>query len=70
MWERGAGVTQGCGTGACAVAVAAVRRGLAERNVTVQFDGGELEIRWEDDGCVHMSGPTTTSFSGVFGELL
>ncbi len=65
VWERGAGLTQACGSGACAAAVAAVRRGLTDRRVTVEVDGGELQIEWAEDGHVLMSGPTATSFRGV-----
>lgn len=66
VWERGAGVTLACGSGACAVAVAGVRRGLTGRNVTVTMDGGDLQLEWrEDDNCVYMTGPVAVSFSGV-----
>lgn len=65
VWERGAGITQACGTGACAVAVAAVRRGLTGRKVAVVLDGGILEIEWrESDGHVLMTGPATKSYKG------
>jgi diaminopimelate epimerase len=64
VWERGAGVTLACGTGACAAAVAAHRRGLTGRKVTVTLDGGALEIDWRDDGHVMMTGPVATSFTG------
>lgn len=72
VWERGAGITQACGSGACATLVAAVRRGLADRRAEVLLDGGSLIIEWrESDGHVLMSGPTATSFTGVFdGSLL
>lgn len=63
-FERGAGVTLACGSGACAVAVVAHRKGLTERAVTIQLDGGELQIDWRDDG-VWMTGPTTLVFKGV-----
>lgn len=65
VWERGAGVTRACGTGACASAVAAVRRGLADRKVTVTLDGGDLHIEYRDDGRVIMTGPATLVFSGT-----
>jgi diaminopimelate epimerase len=65
VWERGAGITQACGTGACAAAVAAVRRGLTERKVTVTLDGGDLQIEWRADGHVIMTGPATLVFSGT-----
>ena len=65
VWERGAGVTQACGTGACAAAVAAIRRGLTGRNVRVTLDGGDLQIEWrETDGHVLMTGPVAYSFEG------
>jgi diaminopimelate epimerase len=65
VWERGAGITQACGTGACAAAVAASVRGLTERSVTVQLDGGALEIEWrEADDHVLMTGPVGFSFAG------
>ena len=65
VWERGAGITRACGTGACAAAVAANLRGLTERKVTVVLDGGELEIDWrEDDDHVLMTGPVGFSFGG------
>lgn len=66
VWERGVGVTQACGTGACAVAVAAVRRGLTVRNVTVQLDGGELDIKWNEDNTVLMTGEVTYVYDGEF----
>lgn len=64
VWERGAGVTLACGTGACASLVAASRRGLAGRKATIALDGGELEIAWREDGHVIMTGPVATSFAG------
>jgi diaminopimelate epimerase len=65
VWERGAGITQACGTGACAVAVAGVRRGLTERKATVVLDGGELEIEWrESDGHVLMTGDAEEVYRG------
>ena len=64
VWERGAGLTLACGSGACAAVVNAHRRGLAYRCVVVQMDGGELEIEWREDGHVLMTGPVATSFTG------
>jgi diaminopimelate epimerase len=65
VWERGVGITLACGTGACAAAVAAVRRGLAERKVEVVLDGGSLMIEWrESDGHVIMTGPTALVYRG------
>jgi diaminopimelate epimerase len=65
VWERGVGVTLACGTGACATAVAAIRRGLTARKVELVLDGGSLRIEWrEDDGHVLMTGPTAMPFRG------
>ncbi len=64
VWERGAGITLACGSGACAALVAAARRGLTGRRAFVVVDGGELEIEWLPDGHVAMTGPVATSFSG------
>lgn len=70
VWERGAGITQACGTGACASAVAAVRRGLTGRKVRVTLDGGDLMIEWrESDGHVLMTGPVAYSFEGNILDL-
>jgi len=66
VWERGAGLTQACGSGACAAAVAAIRRGLTGRTVTLDLDGGAIEITWrETDGHVLMTGPVATAFTGT-----
>ena len=70
VWERGAGITQACGSGACAAAVAAHRRGLTGRTVEVVLDGGSLTIDWCVDGHVAMTGPVATSFSGVLDDRL
>ena len=71
VWERGAGITSACGTGACATLVAAARRGLTGRSAEVVLDGGSLEIEWLPDNHVLMTGPATTSFSGTLApELL
>jgi diaminopimelate epimerase len=64
VWERGAGITMACGTGACAAAVAAHRRGLTGRVVDVVLDGGSLAIEWRDDDHVLMTGPVAVSFRG------
>ena len=66
VWERGAGITEACGSGACAVAVAAARRGLTDRRVEVVLDGGSLFIEWRDDNHVVMSGPVSFVFTGEF----
>lgn len=72
VWERGAGLTRACGTAACAVAVAAVRLGLTERQVTVHLPGGALEIHWrERDDHIIMTGPVAHEFNGdIAPELL
>ena len=64
VWERGAGLTLACGSGACAALVNAHRRGLAGRSATMLLDGGELLIAWRDDGRVLMTGPVAVSFTG------
>ncbi len=66
VWERGAGLTLACGTGACATAVAAMRRGLTAREVKVSLPGGMLEIAWRDDNRIIMTGPAAESFRGTF----
>ena len=70
VWERGAGITQACGSGACAALVAAHRRGLTGRHATVALDGGDLDIRWRDDGHVIMTGPATLAFEGSVDAAL
>jgi diaminopimelate epimerase len=64
VWERGAGLTLACGSGACAALVNAHRRGLTHRRATVIVDGGALEIAWRDDGHVLMTGPVANAFHG------
>ena len=64
VWERGAGITLACGSGACATAVAAHLRGLTGRQVQLQLDGGVLEVDWRDDG-VWLTGPVARVFDGV-----
>ena len=70
VWERGAGITLACGTGACAAVVAAHRRNLTGRKVEVLVDGGTLLIEWADDGHVLMTGPAATSFTGDLDPAL
>jgi diaminopimelate epimerase len=66
VWERGAGLTLACGSGACAALVNAVRRGLTGRRAELLLDGGTLIIEWrEADGHVLMTGPAETSFLGT-----
>jgi diaminopimelate epimerase len=64
VWERGAGETMACGTGACAVAVAAARTGRTARHAVVTLPGGELEIDWRDDDHVLMTGDAVDVFEG------
>lgn len=64
VWERGAGLTLACGSGACATIVNAARRGLTGRRAIVVADGGELDLYWREDGHVLMTGPSVTSFTG------
>ncbi len=65
VWERGSGITQACGTGACATAVAAAKTGRAGRTSTIIMDGGTLSIEWsETDNHVYMTGPATFVFDG------
>jgi diaminopimelate epimerase len=64
VWERGAGLTLACGSGACAALVNAHRRGLVGRRATVVVDGGALEVEWRADGHVLMTGPVATAFTG------
>lgn len=65
VWERGAGETLACGTGACAVAVAAILNGYCDRQVTIHLLGGDLQIEWsEENNHVYMTGEATTVFEG------
>jgi diaminopimelate epimerase len=64
VWERGAGLTLACGSGACATVVNAHRRGLTHRRAKVILDGGTLQIEWREDGHVLMTGPVATAFHG------
>lgn len=67
VWERGAGVTQACGSGACATMVAAVRRGLTGRKAEIILDGGSLYLEWRaEDEHVMMTGPVAYVFKGVW----
>src|SRR5439155_18192358 len=75
VWERGAGITRACGSGACAALVAASRRGLTGRHATVALDGGDLDIKWGPDtkeglGHVVMTGPATLAFEGSVDPAL
>ncbi len=69
VWERGAGETLACGTGACASVVASVLNGYTERNVTVELLGGKLEIEWnKENNHIYMTGAATEVFEGEFDE--
>jgi diaminopimelate epimerase len=70
VWERGAGITRACGSGACAAMVAAHRRGLVGERAAVLLDGGTLDIAWPGAGAVLMSGPVAQSFEGTFDTAL
>lgn len=66
VWERGAGLTRACGTAACATAVAAARKGLTGRKVTVELPGGPLDIEWRaSDDHILMTGPWTLDGKGI-----
>jgi diaminopimelate epimerase len=64
-WERGVGLTRACGTAACAAAVAAMRKKLTDRKVTVMLPGGPLTVEWRDDDHVFMTGPIEEEFTGT-----
>ncbi|MGE5546727.1 MAG: diaminopimelate epimerase [Solirubrobacterales bacterium] len=70
VWERGAGITRACGTGACASLVAAARRGLTGRKAEVILDGGHLTIEWLPDDHVLMTGPVALAFTGTLDPSL
>ena len=70
MWERSAGITLACGSGACAALVAASRRGLVDRKAEIVLDGGSLEVEWLRDGHVLMTGPVATAFRGTIDPSL
>ena len=66
VWERGAGITLACGTGACATVVAAVLNNKTEREVKVHLDGGDLFIEWRSDNHVYKTGPAVEVFRGEY----
>ncbi|PGS48379.1 diaminopimelate epimerase [Bacillus sp. AFS041924] len=68
VWERGSGVTQACGTGACAAVVAMIQDGKYQRDeaITVHLQGGDLQITWSTDGDVWMKGPAVTITEGIY----
>ena len=67
VWERGVGVTLASGSSSCAVAVASARKGLTSKQVTIDLDGGAIQVDWRDDG-VWMTGPTAHVFDGVITQ--
>jgi len=69
VWERGAGVTRACGTGACAAAVAGVLNNKTENKITVKLDGGDLQIEWPDQQHVWMTGLAQEVFTGKYIDL-
>ena len=68
VWERGSGLTQACGTGACAIAVAARLRGLTGDEVAVALPGGELTVRWPGHGDVVLNGPVAKVYEGTWPD--
>lgn len=68
VWERGAGETLACGTGACATLVASVLNNLCEQTATVRLLGGDLKIEWRENGHIYMTGPAVTVFEGEIEE--
>ncbi|MCH8309813.1 MAG: diaminopimelate epimerase [Chloroflexi bacterium] len=64
VWERGSGLTQACGTGACAVVVAARLKGVVDDNVTIDLPGGSLNVKWTGEGDVILEGPVAEVFEG------
>ncbi len=68
VWERGAGITLSCGTGACAVAVAAILHGFTETTVEIELPGGSLEIEWDGKDQVFLKGPANFVFKGEWTE--
>jgi diaminopimelate epimerase len=67
VWERGAGETLACGSGACAIAVIAKVRGLADSPVTIHLPGGDLTVEWDGAGEVNLIGPAEQVFTGTWG---
>lgn len=69
VWERGAGVTLACGTGACAAVVAGVLTGKCDRTTAVELPGGVLEIEWSEvSGRIYMTGPAQRVFTGLISD--
>jgi len=70
VWERGAGITEACGTGACATLVAAIRRGLSERRAKIILDGGEVIVEWREDNHILLTGDATMVYRGYIDQDL
>ena len=70
VWERGAGITRACGSGACATLVAAARRGLTGRRARLRLDGGVLTVEWLPDNHVLLTGPVALAFRGTLDASL
>ncbi|HUY69139.1 MAG TPA: diaminopimelate epimerase [Alphaproteobacteria bacterium] len=68
VWERGAGITPACGSGACATLVAAVRRGLSARRAAIAMDGGDVFVEWRADDHVILTGPTAIVYRGELDD--
>jgi diaminopimelate epimerase len=68
VFERGAGLTLACGTGAAAALVAAHRRGLTQREALIEADGGVLPVRWAEDDHVHLAGPVELEGDAVLPD--
>ena len=69
VWERGAGETMACGTGACATLTAACLNGLSERKTVLELNGGNLDIEWDEStGHVFMTGPAEFVFDGEWPD--
>jgi diaminopimelate epimerase len=68
VWERGAGMTMACGTGACAQTVAAHIKGLIDDDIQVALPGGNLKIAWDGHSSIFMEGPATEVFQGEWPE--
>lgn len=66
VWERGAGITMACGTGACATLVAAALSGKSDRKAVIRLDGGDLTVEWGTDNHIYMSGPAVEVFRGEY----
>lgn len=70
VWERGAGITDACGTGACAALVMSSLKGYSDRNAFVELPGGTLEIKWDEEDFLHMGGEVKSVFSGLLSDEL